>query len=65
VRTTTLRVTFGPVEAGEGRRLRPLTEGVPKAMLDIGGVPLAARAQSAEEARQAVLEAAGKLAVTA
>jgi choline kinase len=30
--------------AGEGKRLRPLTADRPKAMVDVGGVPLAARA---------------------
>ena len=30
--------------AGEGSRLRPLTADRPKAMLDVGGVPLARRA---------------------
>jgi choline kinase len=30
--------------AGEGRRLRPLTDTAPKAMLDVGGISLAARA---------------------
>ena len=30
--------------AGEGRRLRPLTDAAPKAMLDVGGVSLAERA---------------------
>ena len=30
--------------AGEGRRLRPLTDDRPKAMLDVGGVSLAERA---------------------
>jgi choline kinase len=30
--------------AGEGRRLRPLTDAAPKAMLDVGGTSLAARA---------------------
>jgi choline kinase len=30
--------------AGEGRRLRPLTDELPKAMLELGGVPLAERA---------------------
>ena len=32
--------------AGEGRRLRPLTDAAPKALLDIGGVSLARRALS-------------------
>jgi L-glutamine-phosphate cytidylyltransferase len=30
--------------AGEGRRLRPLTDDRPKAMIELGGVPLAVRA---------------------
>lgn len=32
--------------AGEGRRLRPLTDDAPKAMLDVGGISLADRALS-------------------
>ncbi len=32
--------------AGEGRRLRPLTDAAPKALLDVGGVSLAERALS-------------------
>jgi choline kinase len=32
--------------AGEGRRLRPLTDAAPKALLDVGGVSLAGRALS-------------------
>jgi len=37
--------------AGEGKRLRPLTGDRPKAMVDIGGVPLAERAHH-ERARR-------------
>jgi choline kinase len=33
--------------AGEGRRLRPLTDDLPKAMIDLGGVPLVERALTA------------------
>jgi choline kinase len=40
--TATLPVIF--LAAGEGRRLRPLTADRPKAMLELGGVPLAERA---------------------
>ena len=39
---TVLPVVY--LAAGEGRRLRPLTDAAPKAMLDVGGIPLAARA---------------------
>jgi choline kinase len=41
---TVLPVVY--LAAGEGRRLRPLTNAAPKAMLDVGGVSLAQRALS-------------------
>ena len=41
---TVLPVVY--LAAGEGRRLRPLTDAAPKALLDIGGVSLAGRALS-------------------
>ena len=41
---TVLPVVY--LAAGEGRRLRPLTDSAPKAMLDVGGVSLAQRALS-------------------
>src|SRR5215207_8556293 len=41
---TVLPVVY--LAAGEGRRLRPLTDAAPKAMLDVGGVSLAQRALS-------------------
>src|SRR5215207_2681795 len=41
---TVLPVVY--LAAGEGRRLRPLTDSVPKALLELGGVSLAARALS-------------------
>jgi choline kinase len=40
--TTALPVIY--LAAGEGRRLRPLTDDRPKAMVELGGVPLAERA---------------------
>jgi choline kinase len=40
--TATLPVIY--LAAGEGRRLRPLTDERPKAMIELGGVPLAERA---------------------
>lgn len=42
--TVVLPVVY--LAAGEGRRLRPLTDAAPKAMLDVGGVSLAQRALS-------------------
>jgi choline kinase len=42
--TVVLPVVY--LAAGEGRRLRPLTDAAPKAMLDVGGVSLAKRALS-------------------
>jgi choline kinase len=42
--TVVLPVVY--LAAGEGRRLRPLTDAAPKAMLDVGGVSLAERALS-------------------
>jgi glycerol-1-phosphate dehydrogenase [NAD(P)+] len=42
VRNSTLPVVY--LAAGEGRRLRPLTDERPKAMLELGGMPLAERA---------------------
>ena len=41
---TVLPVVY--LAAGEGRRLRPLTDTAPKALLDVGGVSLAERALS-------------------
>jgi choline kinase len=41
---TVLPVVY--LAAGEGRRLRPLTDSAPKALLDVGGVSLAERALS-------------------
>jgi choline kinase len=41
---TVLPVVY--LAAGEGRRLRPLTDAAPKALLDVGGVSLAERALS-------------------
>ena len=41
---TVLPVVY--LAAGEGRRLRPLTDSAPKALLDVGGISLAARALS-------------------
>ena len=38
---TVLPVVY--LAAGEGRRLRPLTDAAPKALLDVGGVSLAER----------------------
>jgi dTDP-glucose pyrophosphorylase len=41
---TTANFEFAVIMAGgEGQRLRPITENVPKAMLDIGGMPLLER----------------------
>ncbi len=42
--TVVLPVVY--LAAGEGRRLRPLTDAAPKAMLEVGGVSLAERALS-------------------
>jgi choline kinase len=42
--TVVLPVVY--LAAGEGRRLRPLTDAAPKALLDVGGVSLAERALS-------------------
>src|SRR3954451_3662134 len=39
---TVLPVVY--LAAGEGRRLRPLTDALPKAMLEVGGMTLAERA---------------------
>jgi choline kinase len=41
---TVLPVVY--LAAGEGRRLRPLTDAAPKALIDVGGVSLAQRALS-------------------
>ena len=42
--TVVLPVVY--LAAGEGRRLRPLTDAAPKALLDVGGVSLGERALS-------------------
>ena len=55
---TVLPVVY--LAAGEGRRLRPLTDAAPKALLDVGGLSLAERALSSLRAAGA----GGVIAVT-